>query len=192
MSKCLKNRKKLNNKGFTLIELLAVVVILAIVMGIVGVSVLNPINSTRRSTLYSTVKNAANNLNTWVTEDAIVMDSSMKKVGQDFLDRTMTGEWICLDSNLMINNGGQQTSLMSLLGLSDKDILVGNSYTAESKDNDGNVTGNPSCSALRYNSTTGGYEFVLVAKTDGKYYVAGDKLHFAYSSANSFNESINN
>ena len=174
-----------------MIELLAVVVILAIVMGIVGVTVLNPINSTRRSSLYSMADNLSRNLNTWVTEDAGEYDSSMKILGGDFLDRTMTGEWICLDNNLMINNGGEPKSLMSALGLSSKDIVIGSTFTAEAKDSEGNVTGNPSCSALRYNSTTGGYEFVLVAKADGKYYVAGDKLHFAYSSANSFNESIN-
>lgn len=186
-----RNCKKLNNKGFTLIELLAVVVILAIVMGIVGVTVLNPINSTRRSSLYSASSNVSHNLNTWFTEDMVVIDSSMKRLGQDFLDRTMSGDWICLDNNLMINNGGEPKSLMSALGLSSKDIVIGSTFTAEAKDSEGNVTGNPSCSALRYNSTTGGYEFVLVAKADGKYYVAGDKLHFAYSSANSFNESIN-
>ena len=99
------NSKKLNNKGFTLIELLAVVVILAIVMGIVGVTVLNPINSTRRSSLYSASSNVSHNLNTWFTEDMVVIDSSMKRLGQDFLDRTMSGDWICLDTNLMINNG---------------------------------------------------------------------------------------
>lgn len=191
MNNCLKNRRKLNNKGFTLIELLAVVVILAIVMGLVGVTVLNPINSTRRSSLYSTADNSSRNLNTWVTEDAGEYDSSRMILGSDFMDRTMTGEWICLDNNLMINNGGEPKSLMSALGLSSKDIVIGSTFTAEAKDSDGNVIGNPSCSALRYNSTTGGYEFVLVAKADGKYYVAGDKLHFAYSSANSFNESIN-
>ena len=37
MSKCLKNRKKLNNKGFTLIELLAVVVIL-LAISVIAVS----------------------------------------------------------------------------------------------------------------------------------------------------------
>lgn len=47
------NRRKLNNKGFTLIELLAVVVILAIVMGIAATSVLNSINNSRKSSLYS-------------------------------------------------------------------------------------------------------------------------------------------
>lgn len=43
--------KKLNNKGFTLIELLAVVVILAVVMGIAMTSVLSAMNKSRGGSL---------------------------------------------------------------------------------------------------------------------------------------------
>ena len=43
--------KKLNNKGFTLIELLAVIVILAVVMGIAANSVIGVMNSSRKSGL---------------------------------------------------------------------------------------------------------------------------------------------
>ena len=69
MLKMIRNRKKLDNKGFTLIELLAVIVILAIVMGISANNILNSINQSRKSSLHSTAQNAANNLNTWISEE---------------------------------------------------------------------------------------------------------------------------
>ena len=51
--------RRLNNKGFTLIELLAVIVILAIVMGVAANAVLNVMNDSRRNTLKSSAKSAA-------------------------------------------------------------------------------------------------------------------------------------
>lgn len=184
------NKKRLNNKGFTLIELLAVVVILAIVLGIVGVPMLSSVNNTKRSTLHSTAKTTATNLNTWITEDELVFSGDEKKIGQDFLDATMTGNWICFSNNLTINNGGQTTTLMSALGLSATDIVLGTNFTSEAKGANGVATGDPTCSAIRYNTLSGGYEVVLVAAPNGKYHVSGDKVHFAYSSANAVNESI--
>ena len=38
-----------NNKGFTLVELLAVIVVLAIVMGIAAVAITNVLDSTRKN-----------------------------------------------------------------------------------------------------------------------------------------------
>lgn len=181
--------KKLNNKGFTLVELLAVVVILAIVMGIAASSVLNSINNSRRSTLYSAAQNAANNLNTWVVEDAVISNNSDKKLGDTFQSTTMTGDWICLSTTLMIENGtSAQTSLLNALGLSTKDIKIGTTLTKEVTT--GDSLSDPTCSAIRYNFNSGGYELLLVAETGGKYHVSGDKLHFAYSRATSYNESI--
>ena len=48
--------KKLNRKGFTLIELLAVIVILAVVMGIAITSVLSSMNSARAGAVELLVK----------------------------------------------------------------------------------------------------------------------------------------
>ena len=80
-----RNKKRLDNKGFTLIELLAVIVILAIVMGISANSVLNSINQSRKSSLHSTAQNAANNLITWISEDMIQTDNANKKLGDTFI-----------------------------------------------------------------------------------------------------------
>lgn len=186
------NKRKLNNKGFTLIELLAVIVILAIVIGIFGVAVMNPTNSAIRTSLHSASKNAAKNLNTWYTEDSMnVINSEPRKLGDEFLSSTMTGDWICLSNSLEINNSNAPSTLLKALGLSKNDILIGTTFTAETKDESGNIVSNPTCSAIRYNAIIGGYEILLVAAQGGKYYVSGDKLHFSYSSAGNFNQSIN-
>lgn len=182
------NRKRLNNKGFTLIELLAVVVILAIVMGITGNAVLNSINNSRKSTLHSAAQTAANTLNTWISEDMLVNNDIDRKLGNDFVKATQTTSpniWICLGSNSikMIKNGGTEAELIKALGLSEKDIKIDSSFEAETKDAAGKITGNPKCSALRYNKTIGGYELLLVAQEGGKYYVSNDTTQFAYSRA---------
>ena len=60
--------KKLNRKGFTLIELLAVIVILAIVMGVAANSVLNVMNDSRKNTLQSSAQSAADAFRTAYAE----------------------------------------------------------------------------------------------------------------------------
>ena len=190
------SRKKLNNKGFTLIELLAVVVILAIVMGIAATSVLSSINNSRKSSLYSTAQNAANTLNTWISEDMIVTDNAAKKLGDNFVTSSQTGNWICFDINTTkITNGGNEASLFSALSLSDDDVAIGTTgFEAETKDESGKITGLPKCSAYRYNKGTGAYEVVLVAKKNGKFWVSnngtGGVLNFAYSRASAAGTSI--
>ncbi len=52
----MKKFKKLNRKGFTLIELLAVIVILAVVMGIAANSVLSSMNKSRGGSLADTAQ----------------------------------------------------------------------------------------------------------------------------------------
>lgn len=177
------NVKRLDNKGFTLIELLAVVVILAIVMGISATSVLNSINSSRVSSLYSAAQNAANTLNTWIAEDMLETTNSKKKLGDTFVNKSQTGNWICFNNAdiATINNRGSSANLLSALSISTNDVVIGTTWGAET------TTADPKCSALRYNKSTGGYEIVLVAKNGGKYYVSSDKFHYAYSRAQGAN-----
>lgn len=189
------NRRKLNNKGFTLIELLAVVVILAIVMGIAATSVLSSINNSRKSSLYSTAQNAANTLNTWISEDMIETNNATKKLGDDFVSNSQTDNWICFNTDTTkINNGGNEAFLFSALSLSSDDVEIGTKFEAEKKDESGTVTALPKCSAYRYNKGTGAYEVVLVAKKNGKFWVSnngtGGVLNFAYSRASAAGTSI--
>lgn len=191
------NRRKLNNKGFTLIELLAVVVILAIVMGIAATSVLSSINNSRKSSLYSTAQNAANTLNTWISEDMIETNNANKKLGDNFVTNSQTDNWICFDTDTTkITNGGNEASLVSALSLSSDDVVIkSGTFAKETIDpSTKKVTALPYCSAYRYNKGTGAYEVVLVAKENGKFWVSnngtGGVLNFAYSRASAAGTSI--
>lgn len=167
------NRRKLNNKGFTLIELLAVVVILAIVMGIAATSVLNSINNSRKSSLYSTAQNAANTLNTWISEDMIVTDNDKKKLGDAFVTASQSsGSWICFNKTTTITNGeNAEAPLYTALGLSESDILIETDKTAPTSTT---ASATANCSAYRYNKSTGAYEVLLVAKPNGKFWVSNN------------------
>lgn len=185
--------KRLNRKGFTLIELLAVIVILAIVMGIAATSVLTSINNSRSSSLYSVAQNAANTINTWVSEDMLITNNSNKHLGDTWIANSQTGNWICLGFDgtgtnkvgtiKQITNAGSATDLTSALSLNTTDFVFKPTGTYSA----GSTTAEPGCSAIKYNKATGGYEIVLVAKNGGKYYVSSDKTHFAYSRANGAN-----
>ena len=204
MLKMIRNRKKLDNKGFTLIELLAVIVILAIVMGISANNILNSINQSRKSSLHSTAQNAANNLNTWISEDMIQTDNAQKKLGDDFISGSQDGEWHCIAEFTSIVNKGKAASLMNALSLNTKDLVLTTSsvpVVASGKTPTPTVKGvdtGSTCSALRYNSSTGGYEILLVAKNGGKYYVSADgyaaadaNKNYAFSRASEAGTDIN-
>lgn len=199
-----RNKKRLDNKGFTLIELLAVIVILAIVMGISANSVLNSINQSRKSSLHSTAQNAANNLNTWISEDMIQTDNANKKLGDDFISGSQNGAWHCIAEFNSIVNKGKAASLMNALSLNTKDLVLTTSgvpVVASGKTPTPTVKGvdtGSTCSALRYNSSTGGYEILLVAKNGGKYYVSADgyaaadaNKNYAFSRASEAGTDIN-
>lgn len=189
--------RKLNNKGFTLIELLAVVVILAIVMGIAATSVLSSINNSRKSTLLSTAQNAANQLNTWASEDALNTENSSMHIGTSSAFYTAvaadkkTDKWVCLSDTLTVNNGGSTVSVLTALGLKGaKDTDKGDIKIEGSVPNvsGGSTARRTNCSAVRYNTKIGAYEILLVASKQGKYYVAndGDDKNYAFSRASDY------
>ena len=193
--------KRLNNKGFTLIELLAVIVILAIVMGISANAVLTSINNSRKSALYSAAQNAANTINNWATEDAMASTSSQKVLGDSFINALKSGSWVCLNTGniqKIVNRdtaGAANTNFLVALGISTNDIVLtdGGSLvpdgTAPKEGVSGGATKN-TCSAIKYNSSFGGYELLLIAKNGGKYYVTTDSSHYAYSRATAENKPL--
>ena len=209
-----KNRKKLDNKGFTLIELLAVIVILAIVMGLAANSVINSINNSRKSTLYSSAQAAANSLNTWVTEDSVASSVDKKTLSDGFITYTQDthqDEWICIktlqsDTNTKVNYKGG--NLLTALGLNENDIVLdGDPFTLTEEDGvkkykdysiqKGDKIGSGEnsktvCSAIRYNSSIDSYEVFLVAKSRGKIYVSADCTHNEFKKATSANVAIAN
>ena len=63
--------KRLNRKGFTLIELLAVIVVLAVVMGVATTSVLTSMNNSRRSSLQNSAVSAADAFRTAYAEASL-------------------------------------------------------------------------------------------------------------------------
>ena len=195
------NRRKLNNKGFTLIELLAVVVILAIVMGIAATSVLSSINNSRSSTLLSTAQNAANQLNTWASEDALATETSKMHIGTNsefykkVADQGKTDTWVCLNDTLTVNNGGSTVGILTALGLKGAtdgtkgDVVVGTTPpTVGTGSTAGSTATRGTCSAVRYNTKIGAYEILLTANNQGKYYVANDGINknYAFSRARAY------
>lgn len=194
---------KLNKKGFTLIELLAVVVILAIVMGISGSSVINSMNRARRNSLLSAAQNAANTINEWYAEDQLTSTTSEKKLGDTFIDNSSsTGtdanldNWTCFGSTstsggtttttyTQISNNGHSTALYLALNLNENDFVL----TGTKPSSAAAAISQNTCSAYRYSSVSGAYEILLVAKKGGKYYVNADKesdKNFAYDKASAY------
>ena len=62
---------KNNNKGFTLVELLAVIVVLAIVMGIAAVAITNVLDSTRKNAYVASAKQFIAGAKTLVNADEV-------------------------------------------------------------------------------------------------------------------------
>ena len=109
------NMKKLNNKGFTLIELLAVIVILAIVMGVAANAVLNVMNDSRKNTLQSSAKSAADAFRTAYAEYQLTRSSKILGINSTDLIKT-TATSVAL------------TDAAKSLGISSTNYELGSSY----------------------------------------------------------------
>lgn len=165
--------KKLNRKGFTLVELLAVIVILAIIVGIVFPQIMNSINNSRVSAIHTSAKEIVRWWENSISADALESDESKKQIPSDILSKVTT-RWQCMDE---ITSGS--TNLFKITGLSATDLVTnGSGGSIQDSLNPANTAAD-TCSAIRYNST-GGVDVLLVAKSGGKYYISG-KVTYAYS-----------
>lgn len=145
--------KKLNNKGFTLIELLAVIVILAVVMGIAANSVITSMNKARAGSLIDSAMVVANGLNQKHLEAQV--DGSTTVDGMDF---SKTAAYVL------------PKSILTEYGLKEADYSFADSVTAIVTNNTTNQTN----SFVYYDSASGKFTVCLVAANGGSVYVAAN------------------
>ncbi len=167
--------KGLNNKGFTLIELLAVIVILALVVGITVPSVLNSMNSSRISTLHTNAVSFANWYNETVAQDEL-LNSDDKTIPAAVAQYVAQNEkWQCLTT---VGDPSDTTeNLANLYDLSGSNFKLDG--TAPTDTGDPTVNAN-TCSAIR--SYDGKIEVLLVANPEGRYNVNSYVVTYAISS----------
>ena len=144
------NMKKLNNKGFTLIELLAVIVILAVVMGVAASQVLNAMNNSRKSSLQNSALSAADAFRTAYAEYSMGGQEKLMGYSKDDTKALLNGT----PKNLTAGDVAKQLN-----------ITVGTDGTSGS-----NYV--QSTSWVYFNKTNSSFTVCLTANTAGSYYVA--------------------
>ena len=114
--------KKLNRKGFTLVELLAVIIILAIVVGITIPAITNIINDSKNSALQVACDSAA---------DYLSDQYAMMNVDYDMADSDFTrqfhgheGETITLNANVIKNAGFRANNVTTVVATVELDGTV--------------------------------------------------------------------
>ena len=137
-------RKRLNNKGFTLIELLAVIVILAVVMGVAATSVIGAMNNSRKSSLQNSASSAADAFRTAYAETALKNDNTVM--------------------GLTLANGYNSLTAAAF----DKLNITTDNYVV------GSIASNKyNGSFVYFNQTDGSFIVCLVANPNGSYFVTG-------------------
>lgn len=156
--------KKLNNKGFTLIELLAVVVILAVVMGIAMTSVLTAMNNSRKGSLQDSAKSVSQAMQTKYSE-ALVTNSTNDVFG-DVLksDGTTTKGYNFTKKGFFALNSG----LKDDLNLSPSTYVLADNSSAMTPTADNKL--DASTSFVYYDGER--FTVCLMAKRAGSYFVA--------------------
>ena len=167
------NRKRLNNKGFTLIELLAVVVILAVVMGIAMTSVLSSMNNSRMGSLQNSAKKVSQAIQAKYSEAMVT--GSVKNVYGDVLGSTTTEEGDVVGNGFDFSGSGVVFYTLPD-GLKDEMNLSPSTYELIS----GNVATKISVNDNKATATDSFVGFdgskvivCLFAKQGGSYYVGG-------------------
>ena len=101
--------KKLNRKGFTLVELLAVIIILAIVVGITIPSISNIINSSKNNALGTAVESASD----YLTDQYAMMNVDFNSSSSEFrtaFQASPTGE-VEITGELLRQTGLKDTNV---------------------------------------------------------------------------------
>ena len=182
------NRKKLNNKGFTLIELLAVVVILAVVMGIATNSVLSSMNKSRGGSLSDSTAVIVNAFNTKYTETLV--DSVPTAVyggvnnfkGYDF---TVDSAY-AFDSSLADEFGISGTAYsLGTVAFDSDDKSISIKPAAD------DATLEVSSSFVAYDADNGKFLVCMAANNTGNVYVAGYAISGANAAKDASNSYIN-
>ena len=149
------NRKKLNNKGFTLIELLAVIVILAVVLGIVSVNVLGSAGTAKGESLKDSSEKVEQAFQ--LNYMNALTDNSISKMYSDvngFSGYNFSDNYV----------GYLDISLADEFNMNTETYALGNASDALGATIDKSIVG--------YNLTTGKFVVCLVANKTGNYYVA--------------------
>lgn len=153
------NRKKLNNKGFTLIELLAVIVILAVILGIVSINVFDSAGTAKGDSLYTS---------------AVKLEQAFQvKYLNSLTDNTISKMYSDVNGfsgyNFSDNYVGYlDSSLASELNIKTKTFALGNASDTLGSTIDKSIVG--------YNMTTNKFVVCLVANKTGNYYMAANAV----------------
>ena len=155
------NRNKLNNKGFTLIELLAVVVILAVVMGIAMNSVLTSMNKSRGGSLQDSAMVIANAFTQKYTESLV--GGVPSDIYSDVTGATGYNFQSSATYTLTKNLADTFNITSSGYALSDNVTPITNADAQ-------------TVSTVSFNASTGKFIVCMVANTNGSYFVDAYKL----------------
>lgn len=159
------NLKRLNNKGFTLIELLAVVVILAVVMGIAMTNVLSAMNKARAGSLSDSATSVSRAFNEKYTESLV--DGVPTGVYSDVLgsgngyDFSSTGAYKITKGLEAELNISPSTYLLDDAAKGSAITITSNAMTTDT-------------SFVYYNSVKGSFTICMIANPTGNNYVAGN------------------
>lgn len=161
--------KKLNNKGFTLIELLAVIVILAVVMGIAANSVISSMNKARAGALGDTALVIANGFNQKYTESMV--DNSQSDVYGDVLGAGKGYDF----------SGGTNKVYQIVKNLGNTFNISNDNYVLfDSTTKPAALTVSSDTvverSIVIFNATTGKFVVCMFAKNTGSNFVAGNSV----------------